>query len=51
MDDTFSLDQLVDYMTVLEEASQALWELDHQSQTSREWSRRRGQLQRSQYYG
>ena len=51
MDDTFSLDQLVDYMTVLEEASQALWELEHQSQTSREWSRGRGQLQRSQYYG
>ena len=50
-DDTFSLDQLVDYMTVLEEVSQASWELEHQNQTNQEWSHGRGQLQRSQYYG
>ena len=50
MDDAFSLDQLVDYMTVLEEASQASQKLEHRSQTSREWSHGRGQLQRSQYY-
>ena len=46
-DDTFSLDQLVDYMTILEEASQASWELERQNQTNQEWSRGRGQLQRS----
>ena len=51
MDNAFSLDQLVDYMTVLEEASQALRKLECQNQMSREWSCGRGQLQRSQYYG
>ena len=40
MDDAFFLDQLVDYMTVLEEASQASQELECQSQMSREWSHR-----------
>ena len=33
-DDTFSLDQLVDYMTILEEVSQASRELEHRNQSN-----------------
>ena len=49
MDDAFSFDQLVDYMTILEEASQASRELECRSQMSQEWSHGRGEIQRSQY--
>ena len=37
-------------MTILEEVSQASWELERRNQTNREQSCGRGQLQRSQYY-
>ena len=51
-DAVFSLDQLVDYMTVLEEASKASHEIKHHNQPNH--SRNRGgrnQLPRNQYFG
>ena len=51
-DTVFSLDQLVDYMTVLEEASKASHEIECRNQANHDRNRdRRNQLPRNQYFG
>ena len=51
-DAAFSLDQLVDYMTVLEEASKASHEIEHRNQANHDRNRGgRNQLPRNQYFG
>ena len=51
-DAAFSLDHLVDYMTVLEEASKASCDIDHHNEANRDRNRgRRNQLPRNQYLG
>ena len=51
-DAAFSLDHLVDYMTVLEEASKASRNIDHCNQANHDRNRdRRNQLPRNQYLG
>ena len=51
-DTAFCLDQLVDYMTVLEEASKASHEIEHHNHANHNRNRGgRNQLPRNQYFG
>ena len=51
-DAAFSLDHIVDYMTVLEEASKASHDIDHCNQANGDKNRGgRNQLPRNQYLG
>ena len=51
-DAAFSLDHLIDYMTVLEEASKAFRDIERRNQANRNRNRgRRNQLPRNQYFG